>query len=220
MAPPAASVPGSAPLPGRRLFFCRRLQSTVRYCFAQHVVTQSQLRRDLRNASALIQATLHSLSHFARQDLRSAASFARLEKSTRTMGTVSFDPALQGQWFNLECACDVGLAHGAVDLKLTHDHAIGVHVVNRVGEYRHRAAVVDHGALISFVTDIIGDRVDTLVEDRKLHLGHSPILEASAIGGKHDTPPFSAARHRAPILRPARKSVSIALPLASSHKLR
>ncbi len=121
----------------------------------------------------MIQATLHPGTHLRGQDLRLTASRARLEKSARTIGPVSFDPAFERQWFNLEGACEVGLAHRAVDVELADDHAEGVKVVNRVGKDRHCAAVVDHRFLLFLVADIVRNRVHAVGEDGQLHLWHA-----------------------------------------------
>ena len=53
---------------------------------------------------------------------------------------------------------------------------------NRVGKHRHRAAVVDDGVLLFLVTDIVGDRGDTVREDGQLHLGHALSLRSPARG--------------------------------------
>jgi len=41
-----------------------------------------------------------------------------------------------------------------------------------VGENGHHATVIDDGAVPFFVTDIVGDRIDAIMEDGELELWH------------------------------------------------
>jgi hypothetical protein len=190
-------------------------EAAIRNGFAQRVIANLQSPGHGRDTQAVIEMALGFFEDQGREDGGFAPTFGRMEKGTGTACAESFDPAFQGLGIEIEGANDLGLSDAAIDVKLTGDGSESRQIIFVMGIDRHRTTKIDDFAIAFFVTDIIGNKINTVEKDGKLELRHGQKLEPCLKNASQAPHPLNGKTEGN--VQKSKKPGSIQFPLTFNH---